>query len=243
MLLLNDISVAFGSHKVLDRVSFAIGERTIAGIIGPSGGGKSVLLKVIADIQKACSGDIEVGIKERKDVSLMFQAGALFDSLSVLDNVAFPLVDGQVPISRLPYTIKEAITNKVAEILAQVGLSRAANKLPAQLSGGMRRRVSLARALVSRPKFVMLDDPTYGLDPVASSIIMDLIVKLHSDYRPTMLVVSQDLRRLLPVVDQVVALFSGQIKFSGTLDELEAQRNPEIRKFVSCRYDLPPLID
>src|SRR5207244_3998957 len=149
------------------------------------------------------------------EVGLMFQEGALFDSLNVLDNVAFPLVNGRVPTTILPKKVQEEVREKVMKILARVGLSRAVHKMPGQLSGGMRRRVALARALVSKPTLVLLDDPTSGLDPVASSIIMDLIVELHREYQPTTLMVSHDLRRLLPVVDRIVALFNGKICFSG----------------------------
>ena len=110
--------------------------------------------------------------------------------------------------------------------------------MPAQLSGGMRRRVSLARALVSRPRLVLLDDPTCGLDPVASSVIMNLIVELHREYQPTTIMVSQDLRRLFPAVDKIFGLFDGKISFAGTLEQLKKTDNTRLRTFASCRYDL-----
>src|SRR5690606_16515989 len=114
----------------------------------------------------------------------------------------------------------------------------AISKTPGQLSGGMRRRVSLARALVSKPRVVLLDDTTSGLEPVASRVIMGLIVELHHEYRATMILVSQDLRRLLPVVDRVLALFDGEIAFNGSMEELRSSSLDHILHFISCRYDL-----
>ncbi len=173
----------------------------------------------------------------RKDLALMFQEGALFDSLTVYDNVAFPLVGGQVPSAHLPHEVAVSVHERVSAMLERVGLTAAAYKVPGQLSGGMRKRVSLARALVARPPYVMLDDPTAGLDPVASSVIMNLIVEMHREYKPTMLIVSQDLRRLLPVVEKIFALFDGTVTFQGTLQELLATTDQHLKKFISCRFD------
>ncbi len=170
-------------------------------------------------------------------MSLMFQEGALFDSLNVVDNVAFPLVSGNVPTEILGRSVRLEVLSKVYQALEQVGLSDAGHKMPSQLSGGMRRRASLARAVVSRPKLLLLDDPTGGLDPVASRVIMDLIVRMHGQYRPTIVLVSQDLRRLLPDVGKVVALFDGVVKFSGTASDLRESSTQDIQEFVSCRYD------
>jgi phospholipid/cholesterol/gamma-HCH transport system ATP-binding protein len=175
---------------VLRGVSFALRPDSINGIIGPSGGGKSVLLKLIAHTCKDEAGEIQLGAGcTLRDIGLMFQEGALFDSMTVFDNVAFPLVGGKVPTSSLPSAQRREVRDKVSDILGRVGLSKAAFKMPGQLSGGMRRRVSLARALVSRPRILLLDDPTSGLDPVASSVIMGLIVQLHEEYNPTTVMV------------------------------------------------------
>lgn len=238
MLNIRDIHRSFKSKSVLRGVTFSLPEASITGLIGPSGGGKSVLLKIIAHTCKCDTGEVCLGTCSPSDVGLMFQEGALFDSMSVYDNVAFPLVQGRVPTTSCPDDVREQVCVKVSEILGRVGLTKAAYKFPGQLSGGMRRRVSLARALVGRPKILLLDDPTSGLDPVASSVIMDLIVELHREYKPTTLIVSHDLRRLLPSVDQVLALFNGVIVFQGTLDELKGCSYPQVRGFVSCRFDL-----
>lgn len=227
-----------GGHEVLRGVTFEIEKGTITGLIGPSGGGKSTLLKILAGVARSDSGSIELGVCSSDQIGLMFQEGALFDSLTVFDNVAFPLVGGRVPSTTLNQAEREKVSESVQSILARVGLSRAAFKLPGELSGGMRRRVALARALVARPELVLLDDPTAGLDPIASSVIMNLIVEMHNDYKPTMIIVSHDLRRLFPAVQQIVALFDGVVGFHGTLEELRLHPHKELSHFVACRYDL-----
>jgi phospholipid/cholesterol/gamma-HCH transport system ATP-binding protein len=240
VLRVTSISRSFGEKKVLSDVSFSLKPASINGLIGPSGGGKSILFKIIANTCRADRGWVTFphGASHR-DVGLMFQEGALFDSLSVYDNIAFPLVGGKVPTTGLPREVREEVCDKISYILARVGLTKAAYKMPGQLSGGMRRRVSLARALVARPKILLLDDPTSGLDPVASSIIMDLIAELHNEYKPTTFLVSHDLRRLLPVVERILALFDGTIVFDGTLPDLANSAPAFVRSFVSCRFELP----
>lgn len=235
MLNLIDVTRSFGAKEVLRGVTFKLPEGTIGGLIGPSGVGKSALLKILAGVDRADSGTAERG---QGDLSLMFQEGALFDSLSVFDNVAFPLTGGRVPVSTLRHSEIVSVHEKVQSILSKVGLAHAAYKMPGQLSGGMRRRVSLARALVIRPKILLLDDPTSGLDPVASSVIMKLVVGLHAEYRPTLLIVSHDLRRLLPVLERVYALFDGKIIYDGSVSGLSKSAEQGLVKFVACRYDL-----
>lgn len=237
MLTVSDIHHSFGSRQVLEGVSFELPDTALTGLIGPSGGGKSVLLKIIGKVLQADRGCVAHEGVCSESLSLMFQEGALFDSLSVFDNVAFPLVAGRVPTYTLSKARQEEVRAAVSEVLSHVGLSKAAHKVPAQLSGGMRRRVALARALVARPKLLLLDDPTAGLDPVASSVIMDLIVDLYQEYKPTTIIVSHDLRRLLPIVDRVLALFDGRICFDGSVSELEAFRHSLIHRFVTSRYD------
>ena len=238
MLRVKQICRSFGSRQVLRDLSFEIPEHSIVGLIGPSGGGKSVLLKILGGVLKPDSGAVHIGVSDPLDVCLMFQEGALFDSFSVFDNVAFPLVNGNVPSNRLPMRVQEDLREKIEEVLARVGLSKAAAKFPGQLSGGMRRRLSLARALVSKPRILLLDDPTSGLDPVASSVIIDFIVELQKEYKPTAILVSHDLRRLLPVTDSIIALFDGAVRFAGKLDELKNCECQELRRFISCRYEM-----
>ncbi|NLF25869.1 MAG: ATP-binding cassette domain-containing protein [Deltaproteobacteria bacterium] len=238
MFKVSNLRKSFSSHTVLNNVSFEIERGSIVGLIGPSGGGKSVLLKILGGVCQADQGESSWNGAHCECTSLMFQEGALFDSISVFDNVAFPLVDGKVPTMTLPKAQQIEVRRRVDTMLAHVGLSAAADKIPAQLSGGMRRRVSLARALICNPQLLLLDEPTCGLDPVASSVIMQLIVDLHREHRPTTIMVSQDLRRLLPVTNRILALFHGGIVFSGSVSELVASATGELREFVSCRYDL-----
>ena len=238
MITIDKLYHSFGTTEVLRGVSMQIQSGSITGLVGPSGAGKSVLLKIIGQVLHPTSGSVRFARYSGADVSLMFQEGALFDSLDVFNNVAFPLVGGRVPVFTLPPSERAEVQTKVENILARVGLSKAIQKFPAQLSGGMRRRVSLARALVARPRYVLLDDPTCGLDPVASSVIMELIVELQHEYRPTMLIVSQDLRRLLPIVENIIALFAGKVIFDGTLEQLRHSPSEELKHFIACRFNL-----
>ncbi len=238
VLRVEEVGRSFGAHQVLSRVSFTLKQQSINALIGPGGCGKSLLFKIIGGIDKGFSGAVSSDELLLDSVSLMFQEGALFDSLSVMDNVAFPLVAGNVPTNRLPRNQRDMVSEAVFAILRRVGLTRAANKMPAQLSGGMRKRVSLARALVSKPKLLLLDDPIAGLDPVASSVIMEFIKELHDEYKPITIIISHDLRRLFPICEHVLGLFNGIIKFDGTLDALKAFQDRQVREFVSCRFEL-----
>lgn len=229
-----------GRREVLRGVTFTLQPGSITGLIGPSGGGKSTLLKIIAGVARHDEGEVDLGVCSQDDIGLMFQEGALFDSMSVYDNVAFQLVGGRVPCSILPMKKQKMVHEKVELILSHVGLSKAAHKVPGELSGGMRKRVSLARALVAQPKLVLLDDPTAGLDPVASSVIMNLILEIHNEYKPTMLIVSHDLRRLLPSVGKIIALMDGTVRFHGTLQALQGQECSELAHFVAARYSFAP---
>jgi len=237
MLRINDIHKKFDQNVILEGLSFEVPAGSMVGLIGPSGCGKSTLLKIIGQVIEADSGTVELPAGTQSHISLMFQEGALFDSMTVFDNVAFPLVNGDVPTSILSEKRQAEVQDQVSYILARVGLSNAAQKVPGQLSGGMRRRLSLARALVSKPKLALLDDPTFGLDPIASSVIMNLIVELHREYRPTLIMVSHDLRRLLPVVDTIISMADGVVTFQGTVEDLRSLNKCPVKTFVSCRYD------
>ncbi|MCB0321170.1 MAG: ATP-binding cassette domain-containing protein [Bdellovibrionales bacterium] len=238
ILSAHEVSFQVNATRIVDNVSFSLGHEEVLGLIGPSGSGKSVLLKILSQVYEPTSGSVECAVNDHHELSLMFQEGALFDSLSVLDNVAFPLVDGRVPCSSLPWAQRQRVCDKAYAILDRVGLKKHAAKVPGQLSGGMRRRVSLARALVSEPKVALLDDPTAGLDPVASSVIMELIRSLHDTYHTSLILVSHDLRRLLPVSDRVLALFDGRIIFDGQVEDIASHAPEVLRRFVACRYDV-----
>ncbi|MCB0324911.1 MAG: ATP-binding cassette domain-containing protein [Bdellovibrionales bacterium] len=242
MLKVKNISISFPDRSqqgpVLNNVSFEIPAGQVVGLVGPSGAGKSVLLKVVGGVLPPDAGDILRPPSRDPDagegVGFLFQEGALFDSLSVLENVAFPLRSTRTSHGEIDFD--EAMQRAYA-ILGAVGLSDAALKMPGQLSGGMRRRVGIARALVGHPDLVLLDDPTGGLDPVAASVIMNLISKLHQQYRPTVLMVSHDIRRLLPSVERVLALFDGSIVCDVSTTELRDKAPSNVLRFLATRYD------
>ena len=233
----NTMSKTFKDVIALDDVSFTLESGTITGLIGPSAAGKSVLLKVLAGIYPQDSGTFDLGIENKKDVSLMFQEGALFDSMNVFDNVLFPLTRGG-SLSLLSDEKREIYTKKAFEILYRVGLKASYLKMPGELSGGMQKRVSLARALVSTPSVVLLDDPTSGLDPVCSAIIMELIQELQKEYNLTMIIVSHDLRRLFPAVSHLIAMFDGKVVYDDKIENIKNITNEELRYFISCRYNI-----
>jgi len=236
MLKVSGVFKSFSSQLLLKNVNFSQREGELVGLIGPSGQGKSVLLKIIGGILEADQGLVEFSDQDGQPVDLsrttgfLFQSGALFDSRTVLENTMFPL-------TRMDDFEYEEAAQKAYKILSEVGLSAAIDKLPGQLSGGMRRRVALARALVHDPALVLLDDPTAGLDPVAANVIMELIENLHRKLNSTTIVVSHDLRRLVPRVDRLLCLFGGQIEFDGPEGDLAEQADLEIRNFVSTRYE------
>ncbi len=188
---------------MLRGVSFAVHKNERIGVVGPSGGGKSVLLKIIGKVLDPDSGKIifdheqESAVDDEPSVGFLFQEGALFDSMTVLENVTFPMrTTGDADRSRgFALNRKEArleAYQRAMQILKAIGLGKHGHKLPGQLSGGMRKRLALARALVTRPGLALLDDPTAGLDPVAASVIMNLILKLQATIGSTIILVSQE---------------------------------------------------
>ncbi len=242
MISVNDIAISFGTNRVLDGVTFSLAAGELVGLVGPSGGGKSVLLKILGEVIPADRGTVRttVGAGESPQapgVGFLFQEGALFDSMSVLDNVAFPLLSGDK--TQRANCSRDTAYQRAFDLLAEVGLSKASAKFPGQLSGGMRRRVALARALVARPGLVLLDDPTGGLDPVAATVIIELIKSLHEHYRPTVVIVSHDIRRLLPNVSRVLGLFNGRIVCDEPPRQLSSSAPSEVVQFLATRFDFP----
>lgn len=233
----DNITKIFKDNVVLRDVSFSIPKGKITGLIGPSAAGKSVLLKILAGIYPQTSGSFDLGIENKKDISLMFQEGALFDSMNVLDNVLFPLTRGG-SLSLLSTRKRKNLVKKAYDIIEKVGLRGSALKMPGELSGGMQKRASLARALVSTPSIVLLDDPTSGLDPVCSAVIMELISSLQKEFNLTIVIMSHDLRRLFPVSHHLVALFDGCLLYNGSLDGIKNIPQGDLRHFISCRYSL-----
>lgn len=236
---INDLHKNFGAQKVLDGIDLAIETGKITVIIGKSGGGKSVLLKHIIGLIKPDSGEIWVdgteitGLEEkklnevRKKFGMLFQEAALFDSMNVYDNVAFPLREvvriGEREIDRI-----------VEERLKQVGLLGFANKMPGELSGGMRKRVGLARALVLDPEIILFDEPTSALDPIISLTILDLIKETQTRLKKTYIVISHDILGMFRIADRVAMLYDGKIIEYGTPHEVRKSDREEMQEFLKA---------
>lgn len=229
-----------GEQRILRGVTLNIRRGSGVAIIGGSGTGKSVFLKLVMGLMPATEGSIVVDGTEisalserqlgphRRKMGLLFQDGALFDSLSVEDNVAFPLVEAG-------WKDKEKIRRKVVETLDAVDLAGDLHKLPSDLSGGMRKRAALARAIVTGPQGVLYDEPTSGLDPVVADSIDHLIRRTQRLRGITSVVVTHDMKCLPVVADEVIYLRDGVVYFSGTPAELMASADPAIRQFVEGR--------
>lgn len=229
-----------GSHQVLDGLDLDVrrGERLV--VIGGSGSGKSVLLKHLAGLMPPDSGSLKIdgeeiaGLNERqlasarRKLGFLFQDGALFGSLSVWENVAFPLREAGLKNEK-------EIDDKVMEALEAVGLGVHGEKLPGDLSGGMRKRAGLARAIVTHPQCVLYDEPTSGLDPVLSDAIDRLTVRIQEAYNTTAVIVTHNMKTVFTVADRVAYLRSGKIDFLGTPHELEASDNEHLKNFVEGR--------
>lgn len=229
-----------GWQHILRGLSLTVKRGETMMLIGPSGEGKSVLLKHLIGLMKPDSGSISVngvkmdGLRERqlapirKQIGILFQNAALFDSMTVEQNVAFPLIEGGVR------DLKE-IKERVHEALEVVELDKHKDKLPVNLSGGMRKRVGIARAIVPRPQCVLYDEPTSGLDPIVSDVIDLMIKRLQKRYGVTSIVVTHDMKSVFKIADRVAMLKKGEIYFLGTPKELQESNDPEIQDFIEGR--------
>ena len=244
MIRVVNLHKSFGSQRVLTGVNLEIPDGAIYAIIGGSGAGKSCLLKHVIGLLRADRGEVWVDGEKlsalrgralnrvRARFGMLFQGGALFDSLSVYDNVAFPLREK----TRLS---EQDIREKVHERLAQVGLPGADEKFPSELSGGMRKRAALARALVSEPEILLFDEPTTGLDPIRVNAIHQLILDLHRLLHFTAVVVSHEIPEIFSLATHVAMLHKGEIVAAGTALEMQASTNPVVQQFISGRIDGP----
>jgi phospholipid/cholesterol/gamma-HCH transport system ATP-binding protein len=231
------VKKAFGPKEVYCDLNLDIREREVITIIGGSGQGKSVMLKMLIGMLDVDEGEISFdgqvisGITEaeyapvRRRVAMLFQAGALFDSLSTKENVAYGLRE------QLDMTEKE-ISERVRESLNYVGLPGTEETWPADMSAGMKKRVSLARALAIRPEVLLYDEPTTGLDPINVTRIADLIEHLNETLDVTSVVVTHDMDTALAISDRIAMIQDGYVIFSGTPDELLASRDPRVRDFI-----------
>jgi phospholipid/cholesterol/gamma-HCH transport system ATP-binding protein len=234
----------FGKQQVLKGFNLRILNKELVAIIGRSGGGKSVLLKHLIGIIRPDEGKILIeGVDittvtgkdldaVREKFGVVFQEGALFDSLTVYENIAFPLREK----TRMN---KDEISARVAHALEDVGLREMGNKYPAEISGGMKRRVALARALITEPKIVLFDEPTTGLDPIISSSIHKLITKTHKKYGFTGVIISHEIPEIFEVADRIAMLYNGTIIETGPPEEFRHSENPYVRQFVSGSLEGP----
>lgn len=237
MIKLIDVCKSFNGQKVLDHLGLEIARGKITVIIGQSGGGKSVLIKHIIALIRPDSGRILVdgvdmtGLDDRelndmrKKFGMLFQEAALFDSMTVGENVAFPLVE------HTRYSRKK-IDRIVDEKLLQVGLENVAHKMPAELSGGMRKRVGLARALALDPTIILFDEPTTGLDPIMCDAIDRLILETQQRTNATCVVISHDIASTFKIAHQIAMLYKGKIIQTGTPDDIRDSLNPVVRNFI-----------
>jgi phospholipid/cholesterol/gamma-HCH transport system ATP-binding protein len=234
---LQDVTKSFGTHVVLDRVSFDVPSGTACCILGRSGTGKSVTLKHIIGLMKPDSGHVLVnGVdvpalssrelsRVRKGIGFLFQNAALFDSISVGENVAFPM--------RRHTTLSDAdIRGRVQQKLDAVGLGDQARKMPADLSGGMRKRAGLARAMALDPPLLLVDEPSAGLDPITAGEIDDLLLRLKEEEHTTLVVVTHNIPSARTIGDELLMLHEGRILVRGTADELSATDNEIVRAFM-----------
>lgn len=228
-----NLTKIFDDRKVLDSVSFSVADGEILAIVGFSGSGKSTVLKLICDLIEADSGEIETG---GGDIAMVFQYSALFDSLNVFDNISFALNERKD--LRNKYTSDE-IKEIVAQKLKLVGLEGIEQKMPHELSGGMQKRVSFARAIVTNPSTILYDEPTAGLDPVSSTIIEDYIVHLKKELKASSIVVTHQMSTILRTADRVIMLYDGKIVFGGTKDEFLKGTNPYTKQFIQASVEGP----
>jgi len=230
----------FDHQQVLDGVELTVPTGTITTIVGPSGCGKTVFLKHLNLLLRPDTGSIvidgvdvtQVGARAldevREKFGMLFQAGALFDSMSVYDNVSFPLVEK----TRLT---PEEINERVHRALAAVGLEGMGHKFPSEISGGMQKRAALARALVTQPKILMLDEPTTGLDPTRTGSIHQLIRKTQQDFGLTAVVVSHDVPEVFSISDRIAFMHRGKMQLVGTVDEVMASSDEDFKRFLAGR--------
>ena len=228
-----NLTKEFDGRKVLDNISFSVEKGEILSIVGFSGSGKSTILQILCGLLNPDSGIIDIGAG---DVAMVFQYSALFDSLNVFDNISFALQERKE--FRKKYT-REELKKIVEKSLSTVGLSNIEDKFPHELSGGMQKRVSLARAIVTEPQFILYDEPTAGLDPVASTVIEDYILRLREETKATSIVVTHQMSTITRCSDKVIMLYDGNIVFRGTPQDLLKQDNPYTKQFVSASIEGP----
>lgn len=242
---MESVSKSFGSKVVLDGISLEALDGETHAVIGPSGAGKSVLLKHIVGLLTPDDGRVWVDgehvaelegedlVKLRLGIGYVFQFAALFDSLTVAENVAMALerLDGSTPAT---------VAARVEECLDLVEMEGYGERFPSELSGGQRKRIGLARAIAAAPRYLLYDEPTTGLDPVTTTVIDRLVIRMRDELGVTSVLVTHDMKSATRVADRVSVLFGGRIRFTGTPSELRASKDPIVRGFVE---GVPELIE
>lgn len=244
-LEIRELRKTFGKQKVLDGIDLHVGKGETLTILGRSGTGKSVLLKLIIGLQKPDSGSIRIMNDEitrlttaqldevRKKIGFLFQYSALYDSLSVEENVAFPL-------RRHTRMSERERRDKTQELLALVGMESASAKMPAEISGGMKKRVGLARALAMEPELLLMDEPTAGLDPITAGEINDLILDLQRARNMSSVVVTHEMQTVRAVSDRIAMLHEGSIRIEGTFQDLQRSQDSLVASFVKQGMEAEP---
>ena len=239
MIVLRDVHKRFGSQVVLDGVDLDVQEGETLALLGPSGTGKSVLLKHIIGLIRPDSGTIVVDDQDvcklrrkelaalRSRIGYVFQNGALFDSMDVFENIRLGITDGE------KYRDEDYARQRVTECLKLVNLApEVMAKFPAELSGGMRKRVGIARAIAGSPKYLLYDEPTSGLDPVNADVIDGLVKRLDNELGVTSVMVTHDVRGAFRTADRLALLTGGKIVQQGSQDEFLKSRNPKVQEFL-----------
>jgi phospholipid/cholesterol/gamma-HCH transport system ATP-binding protein len=248
MIELKSVNKFFNDRKVLDNVSFKVEKGETFVIIGLSGTGKTVTLRHIAGLVDPSSGEVLIDSvqmngadkrtreKLRDRMGVLFQSGALLNWLNIEENIALPLVE-----RKLAGTTE--IEQNVKEKLRILQLSDASKKMPAEISGGMKKRAGLARALVTNPEIILYDEPTSGLDPVMSSLINRLIIKLQKEFNVTSVVVTHDMNSAYEIADRIAMLYNGRIVQCDTPENIKNTDNPIVRQFIEGSLQGPITIE
>jgi phospholipid/cholesterol/gamma-HCH transport system ATP-binding protein len=230
---------SFGNHKVLNGISLAVSTGETLAVLGRSGTGKSVLLRLVIGLEKPDSGSVSIHGQNiiglpldrmgeiRMKMGFLFQHAALYDSLTVAENVAFPLEHHRREMSR------SQRGDRVRQLLAEVGMESGLDKMPSDISGGMQKRVGLARALALEPEILLLDEPTAGLDPISSAEINELILKLQRERQMASIVVTHDLHSARAIADRLALLNEGDVVIEGTFEDLQQSGIGFVKEFLN----------
>lgn len=228
-----NLTKIFDDKRVLDNISFDVSDGETLAIVGFSGSGKSTVLKLICGLLEKDGGEI---ITSDGDVAMVFQYSALFDSLNVADNISFALRERRD--MRNKYS-EEDLKKIISDKLGLVGLSGIEYKFPSELSGGMQKRVSFARAIVTEPQTILYDEPTAGLDPISSTLIEDYIVRLQQETNAASIVVTHQMSTITRTANRLIMLYNGKIVFEGTPEEMLRADNPYTKQFVTASLEGP----